>query len=148
MACVRWPQKVSQQRKGTEYIVDIVTRDGVHKTTMVWVYDRRAANGGLSLLFVVCEWWSLIIANYICQSFRTWYSTQIESASTNCISKFWCFSFIFDLVTCTLWIFGHLLAPVMHQNYWTPLIEKTQWGLNLSMVWMIGVSWNPTCSRR
>ena len=50
-----WPQKVSQQRKGTEYIVDIVTRDGVHKTTMVWVYDRRAANGGLSLLFVVCE---------------------------------------------------------------------------------------------
>lgn len=32
--------------KGTEYIVDIVTRDGVHKTTMVWVYDRRAANGG------------------------------------------------------------------------------------------------------
>lgn len=55
MACFRWPQKVSQQRKGTEYIVDIVTRDGVHKTTMVWVYDRRAANGGLSLLFVVCE---------------------------------------------------------------------------------------------
>ncbi|CAE7433994.1 ddaF [Symbiodinium natans] len=32
--------------KGTEYIVDIVSRNGVHKTTMVWVYDRRAANGG------------------------------------------------------------------------------------------------------
>ena len=55
MACFRWPQKVSQQRKGTEYIVDIVTRDGVRKTTMVWVYDRRAANGGLNLFFVVCE---------------------------------------------------------------------------------------------
>ncbi|CAJ1378522.1 unnamed protein product [Effrenium voratum] len=31
--------------KGTEYIVDHVSRDGVHKTTMVWVYDRRPANG-------------------------------------------------------------------------------------------------------
>jgi len=32
--------------KGKEYIVDHVSRDGVHKTTMVWVYDRRPANGG------------------------------------------------------------------------------------------------------
>eukprot|EP00928_Gymnodinium_smaydae_P038800 TRINITY_DN2666_c1_g1_i1.p1 TRINITY_DN2666_c1_g1~~TRINITY_DN2666_c1_g1_i1.p1 ORF type:complete len:465 (+),score=106.11 TRINITY_DN2666_c1_g1_i1:50-1396(+) len=32
--------------KGTEYIVDHVSRDGVHKTTLVWVYDRRPANGG------------------------------------------------------------------------------------------------------
>ena len=31
--------------RGTEYIVDHVSRDGVHKTTMVWVYDRRPANG-------------------------------------------------------------------------------------------------------
>ncbi|CAK9098287.1 unnamed protein product [Durusdinium trenchii] len=31
--------------KGTEYIVDHVSRDGVHKTTLVWVYDRRPANG-------------------------------------------------------------------------------------------------------
>jgi len=31
---------------GTEYIVDHVSRDGVHKTTLVWVYDRRSANGG------------------------------------------------------------------------------------------------------
>lgn len=30
--------------RGTEYIVDCVTRDGVHKTTLVWVYDRRPAN--------------------------------------------------------------------------------------------------------
>jgi hypothetical protein len=32
--------------KGKEYIVDHVSRDGVHKCTMVWVYDRRPANGG------------------------------------------------------------------------------------------------------
>jgi glutathione synthase/RimK-type ligase-like ATP-grasp enzyme len=32
--------------RGKEYIVDHVSRDGVHKTTMVWVYDRRPANGG------------------------------------------------------------------------------------------------------
>jgi len=32
--------------RGKEYIVDHVSRDGVHKTTMVWVYDRRTANGG------------------------------------------------------------------------------------------------------
>ncbi|CAK9075130.1 unnamed protein product [Durusdinium trenchii] len=31
--------------RGTEYIVDNVSRDGVHKTTMVWVYDRRPVNG-------------------------------------------------------------------------------------------------------
>ena len=31
--------------QGKEYIVDHVSRDGVHKTTMVWVYDRRPANG-------------------------------------------------------------------------------------------------------
>ena len=37
---------VQEFLKGTEYIVDIVSRNGVHKTTMVWVYDRRAANGG------------------------------------------------------------------------------------------------------
>jgi biotin carboxylase len=32
--------------KGKEYVVDHVSRDGVHKTVMVWVYDKRAANGG------------------------------------------------------------------------------------------------------
>ena len=29
--------------KGKEYVVDHVSRDGVHKTTMVWVYDKRPA---------------------------------------------------------------------------------------------------------
>lgn len=32
--------------RGVEYIVDHVSRDGVHKTTLLWVYDRRPANGG------------------------------------------------------------------------------------------------------
>ena len=31
--------------KGKEYVVDHVTRDSIHKTTMVWMYDKRAANG-------------------------------------------------------------------------------------------------------
>ncbi len=31
--------------KGKEYVVDHVSRDGVHKTMMVWVYDKRTANG-------------------------------------------------------------------------------------------------------
>jgi len=31
---------------GKEYVVDHVSRDGVHKTTMAWVYDKRKANGG------------------------------------------------------------------------------------------------------
>lgn len=32
--------------KGTEYVVDHVSRDGIHKTMMVWVYDKRPTNGG------------------------------------------------------------------------------------------------------
>jgi len=32
--------------QGREYVVDHVSRDGVHKTVMVWVYDKRPANGG------------------------------------------------------------------------------------------------------
>jgi Phosphoribosylglycinamide synthetase, ATP-grasp (A) domain len=31
--------------KGKEYVVDHVSRDGIHKTVMVWVYDKRACNG-------------------------------------------------------------------------------------------------------
>merc|ERR1712066_478350 len=32
--------------KGKEYVVDHVSSDGVHKTVMVWVYDKRPTNGG------------------------------------------------------------------------------------------------------
>lgn len=31
--------------KGKEYVVDHVSRDGVHKCTMIWVYDKRSTNG-------------------------------------------------------------------------------------------------------
>jgi biotin carboxylase len=32
--------------KGDEYVIDHVSKDGVHKTVMLWVYDKRKANGG------------------------------------------------------------------------------------------------------
>jgi biotin carboxylase len=32
--------------KGKEYVVDHVSCNGVHKTVMVWVYDKRPTNGG------------------------------------------------------------------------------------------------------
>mmetsp|Transcript_44905 Transcript_44905/g.112931 ORF Transcript_44905/g.112931 Transcript_44905/m.112931 type:complete len:529 (+) Transcript_44905:65-1651(+) len=31
--------------KGSEYVVDHVSRDGIHKCVMVWLYDKRPANG-------------------------------------------------------------------------------------------------------
>lgn len=31
--------------RGKEYVIDHVSRDGVHKTCMIWVYDKRPANG-------------------------------------------------------------------------------------------------------
>jgi hypothetical protein len=36
---------VQEYLRGKEYVVDNVSRDGVHKTTMVWVYDKRPCNG-------------------------------------------------------------------------------------------------------
>lgn len=37
--------------KGTEYVVDHVSLDGVHKTVMVWKYDKRTANGNAFVYF-------------------------------------------------------------------------------------------------
>jgi biotin carboxylase len=37
--------------KGKEYVVDHVSRDGVHKVVMVWVYDKREANGAPFVYF-------------------------------------------------------------------------------------------------
>jgi len=37
--------------KGKEYVVDSVSRDGIHKTTMIWVYDKRPANGSAFVYF-------------------------------------------------------------------------------------------------
>lgn len=36
---------VQEYLQGKEYVCDHVSRDGVHKTVMVWVYDKRACNG-------------------------------------------------------------------------------------------------------
>eukprot|EP00977_Amphora_coffeiformis_P010196 scaffold2363_cov159-Amphora_coffeaeformis.AAC.58 len=42
----RCPRVICQELlKGKEFVVDHVSRDGVHKTTMVWVYDKQPANG-------------------------------------------------------------------------------------------------------
>ena len=37
--------------KGKEYIIDHVSRDGEHKTVMVWLYDKRQANGAAFVYF-------------------------------------------------------------------------------------------------
>jgi biotin carboxylase len=37
--------------RGKEYVVDHVSRDGVHKTVMLWVYDKRASNGAAFVYF-------------------------------------------------------------------------------------------------
>jgi len=37
--------------RGKEYVVDHVSRDGVHKTVMVWVYDKRSSNGSAFVYF-------------------------------------------------------------------------------------------------
>merc|ERR1712048_900353 len=37
--------------RGKEYVVDHVSRDGVHKTTMMWVYDKRPLNGSAFVYF-------------------------------------------------------------------------------------------------
>ena len=37
--------------RGKEYVVDHVSRDGIHKTVMVWVYDKRPVNGSAFVYF-------------------------------------------------------------------------------------------------
>ena len=41
----------SEFLKGKEYVIDHVSRDGVHKTAMVWVYDKRPVNGAAFVYF-------------------------------------------------------------------------------------------------
>ena len=36
---------VQEYLTGTEYVVDMISLDGVHKCAAVWEYDRRAING-------------------------------------------------------------------------------------------------------
>jgi len=37
--------------KGKEYLIDHVSRDSVHKTVMVWMYDKRNVNGASNVYF-------------------------------------------------------------------------------------------------
>jgi len=37
--------------RGKEYVIDCVSRDGVHKVMMVWVYDKRPRNGSEFVYF-------------------------------------------------------------------------------------------------
>ena len=37
--------------RGKEYVIDGASRDGEHKTTAVWVYDKRPANGAAFVYF-------------------------------------------------------------------------------------------------
>ena len=36
---------------GTEYVIDSVSRDGVHKVTAIWEYDKRSVNGANFVYF-------------------------------------------------------------------------------------------------
>ena len=37
--------------RGKEYVIDHASRDGIHKTMMLWVYDKRPANGSHFVYF-------------------------------------------------------------------------------------------------
>ena len=36
---------VQEYLEGQEYVVDMVSRDGIHKVAAIWAYDRRSVNG-------------------------------------------------------------------------------------------------------
>lgn len=42
---------VQEFLKGKEYVIDSVSRDGVHKCCMVWLYDKRPLNGAPFVYF-------------------------------------------------------------------------------------------------
>jgi biotin carboxylase len=42
---------VQEFLEGQEYVVDMVSRDGVHKVAAIWAYDRRPANGASFVCF-------------------------------------------------------------------------------------------------
>lgn len=42
---------VQEFLRGKEYVVDHVSRDGVHKTVALWVYDKRPCNGSQFVYF-------------------------------------------------------------------------------------------------
>ena len=44
LGCVNEGVLVQEYLQGTEYVVDSVSRDGVHKVTAIWEYDKRSVN--------------------------------------------------------------------------------------------------------
>ena len=42
---------VQEYLEGPEYVIDMVSRDGVHKVVAIWVYDRRQVNGASFVCF-------------------------------------------------------------------------------------------------
>jgi biotin carboxylase len=42
---------VQEYLEGDEYVIDMVSRDGVHKVVAIWLYDRRPANGASFVCF-------------------------------------------------------------------------------------------------
>jgi biotin carboxylase len=42
---------VQEYLVGTEYVIDHVSRDGVHKIVCIWEYDKRPANGASFVYF-------------------------------------------------------------------------------------------------
>lgn len=54
--------------RGKEYVVDHVSRDGVHKTCMVWVYDKRPVNGSAvspACNFIFSPWYIHLLTNIV-----------------------------------------------------------------------------------
>jgi len=45
--------------RGKEYVVDCVSRNGVHKVMMVWVYDKRPRNG---VSYLPCDWAEILLS--------------------------------------------------------------------------------------
>lgn len=44
---------IQEYLSGVEYVIDTVSRNGVHKVIAVWQYDKRAVNGAAFVYFGV-----------------------------------------------------------------------------------------------
>jgi hypothetical protein len=51
MGMANYAAVVQEYLEGPEYVVDTVSRDGVHKLSAIWVYDKRSENGAKFVYF-------------------------------------------------------------------------------------------------
>eukprot|EP00611_Tribonema_gayanum_P004390 TRINITY_DN1356_c0_g1_i4.p1 TRINITY_DN1356_c0_g1~~TRINITY_DN1356_c0_g1_i4.p1 ORF type:complete len:605 (-),score=171.92 TRINITY_DN1356_c0_g1_i4:3-1703(-) len=51
LGCVNEGALVQEFLDGTEYVIDSVSRDGVHKVVAIWEYDKRSVNGANFVYF-------------------------------------------------------------------------------------------------